>query len=263
MERLKRMREYAEASVCRRRILLNYFGEPSDCDCGNCDICRNPPRYFDGTLLVQKALSAIVRAGEQVTSTVVIDILRGTYSPEVVQKGYDKLKTFGVGRDVPARDWQDYLLQMMQLGYYEIAYDHNNHLLLTDCGRAVLYGQQQARLAVIVREEKQSAGRRPSKAQAPQLRLTVPARPLAPAVASEEPEDKVLFERLRALRKQLADEQGMPPYIVMSDKTLHALCNLRPVTVEAFGKVSGIGEFKREKYGVSFVAVIRRFLQDG
>lgn len=260
MERLNRMREYAEASVCRRRILLNYFGEPADCDCGNCDICRNPPRRFDGTQLVQKALSAIARTDEQATFSTVIDILRGTYSQEVVGRGYDKLKTFGVGRDVPGRDWQDYLLQMMQLGYYEIAYDHNNRLLLTDLGRDVLFGRQQARLAVIVREEKQPAGRKP-KVQLPQLRLTVPSQPVQPQTAQGQPEDRELFERLRALRKQLADEQGMPPYIVMSDKTLHALSCQRPVTVEAFGQVSGIGDFKREKYGAAFVGLIRRYQQ--
>ena len=256
MEKLRRMQEYAESDVCRRRILLNYFGEHTDGDCGNCDVCKNPPQRFDGTILAQKALSAIVRADEQVSARTLTDILRGNFSPEVTKGHFETLKTFGVGRDVPPRDWQDYLMQMLQNGLFEIAYEEGNHLKLTESGRQVLYRGRKVELAVIRREEKpQKRGRKSLRPVAAPVLFTG-SRPVAAPLAADSQE---LFEALRALRKRLADAQGFPPYIVMSDKVLQNLCEARPQTVEAFGTVSGIGEFKKEKYGKDFVEVIRRF----
>lgn len=253
LEKLHRMQQYAEADICRRRILLNYFGEVSDHDCGNCDVCKNPPERFDGTVIVQKALSGIARTNEEIGTRLLVDILKGFSTAEVVEKGYDKLKTFGVGRDVPARDWHDYLLQMLQLGYFEIAYNENSHLRITESGKRILFGQGKAALVVIKREEVIAKGR---KKKTEKIKETKEAKPVLYQVGDED-----LFESLRVLRRKLADQQAVPAYIVLSDKVLHLLSTVRPTTVEEFGKVSGIGEFKKEKYGKVFVEVIRKFVK--
>ena len=250
LEKLQRMQQYAEADICRRRILLSYFGETSTEDCGNCDVCKNPPQRFDGTIIVQKALSAIVRTEQQAGTGLLIDILRGNYSAEVTGKGYQDLKTFGAGRDIPPRDWQDYLLQMLQLGYFEIAYNENNHLKITSSGSDILFGRAKATLAVIRREE--TAGKKEKKKKP----VTTKELPFGlPATENEE-----LFEALRRLRKQLADQEGFPAYIVLSDKVLHLLSISRPTTIEEFGNISGIGEYKKKKYGKDFVNLIKQFV---
>lgn len=256
LEKLNRMQQYAEADICRRRILLNYFGETMTHDCGNCDVCRNPPERFDGTIIVQKALSGIARTDQQVGISTLIDLLKGAATQEIIEKKYDQLKTYGVGRDIPARDWQDYLLQMLNLGYFEVAYNEKNHLKITEAGKKVLFGKEQAQLVVIKREEHlgQESKRGKKKAKIQESQAPV----LTPAVF--ENEDEYLFEELRVLRKKLADSQAIPAYIVLSDKTLHLLSSAKPTTIEAFGEISGIGEFKKEKYGKDFVEVIRRFL---
>ena len=253
LEKLNRMQQYAESDICRRRILLNYFGETMNHDCGNCDVCKNPPERFDGTIIVQKALSAIARADEQIGTRTLIDILKGYASQEVIEKGYDKLKTYGAGRDVPGKDWQDYLLQMLNLGYFEIAYNENNHLKITEAGKKVLFGKERAQLVVIKREE--SYGK---KGSAKENKTASPAPLFTPTVFEDE--DEGLFEALRQLRKKLADQLAIPAYIVLSDKTLHLLALKKPGDMEAFGEISGIGEFKKEKYGKDFLTVINEYL---
>ncbi|WP_297328807.1 DNA helicase RecQ [uncultured Bacteroides sp.] len=251
IEKLQRMQQYAESDICRRRILLSYFGENTTQDCGNCDVCKNPPQRFDGTIIVQKALSGIVRTEQKIGTSMLVDILRGTLSSEVAERGYHHLKTFGAGREVPARDWQDYLLQMLQLGYFEIAYNENNHLKITASGSDVLFGRASAQLVVIHREEasevKRGRKRKPS--------IPVQELPLGlPHTESEE-----LFEALRQLRKRLADQEALPAYIVLSDKVLHLLSTSRPTTLEAFGNISGIGEYKKKKYGKEFIELISKY----
>ena len=251
LEKLQRMQQYAESDICRRRILLSYFGEIADHDCGNCDVCKNPPERFDGTVIVQKALSAIVRTDQQIGTSVLVDILRGNMSPEVVGKGYQQLKTFAAGRDVPARDWHDYLLQMLQLGYFEIAYNENNHLKITSSGSDVLFGRATARLVVIRREETNETKRGRKR------KATVPAQELPLGLPNTE--NEALFEALRKLRKRLADEEALPAYIVLSDKVLHLLSTSRPTSLEEFGNISGIGEYKKKKYGKEFINLIRKY----
>ena len=251
LEKLQRMQQYAEADICRRRILLSYFGENTTCDCGNCDVCKNPPERFDGTIIVQKALSAIARSEQQIGTGILVDILRGNMSSEVTERGYHRLKTFGVGREVPARDWHDYLLQMLQLGYFEIAYNENNHLKITQSGTDVLFGRARALLVTIRREEAvQTTRGRKRKA-------TVPTKELTLGLPNTESGE--LFEALRTLRKRLADQEALPAYIVLSDKVLHLLSASRPTTIEEFGNISGIGEYKKKKYGKEFVELIRKY----
>ena len=251
LEKLQRMQQYAESDICRRRILLSYFGEIADHDCGNCDVCKNPPERFDGTIIVQKALSAIVRTEQQISTGVLVDILRGNMTPEVVDKGYEQLKTFAAGREVPARDWHDYLLQMLQLGYFEIAYNENNHLKITPAGSDVLFGRATARLVVIRREEANETKRGRKR------KATVPAQELPLGLPNTE--NEALFEALRKLRKRLADEEALPAYIVLSDKVLHLLSTSRPTNLEEFGNISGIGEHKKKKYGKEFINLIRKY----
>ena len=249
IEKLQRMQQYAESSVCRRRILLNYFGEEASCDCGNCDVCDNPPQRFDGTVVTQKALSAIARTNESVRFNTVVEILRGMLSPTVRNHHYNTLKTFGAGRDISARDWQDYLLQMLHMGFIEIVYDHENILKITPLGWEVIRGRQ---VQLARPQQDLPVQKKPSKRE---LHLEIP---LLQPKAQPGVEDRALFEELRTLRKQLADAQGFPAYIVLSDKVLHSLATLKPTTIEAFGMISGIGEFKKNKYGEEFIKVIKK-----
>ena len=243
LEKLRRMQEYAESRVCRRRILLNYFGETSEKNCGHCDVCAHPPRTFDGTILTQKALSAIVRTNEKVHVGQCIEVLRGMSTPAMFKNHYNELKTYGVGRDVSVKDWQDYLLQMMQMGFFEIAYNEHNVMKVTPLGWKVLKGEHQVQLAVVQRKDETPV---------------VHARRVQISSSSSRSSNQELFERLRKLRKKLADEQGFPPYIIMSDQTLQELAQVKPKTMEQFGLIHGIGDFKKQKYGEIFIKEIKK-----
>lgn len=259
LEKLRRMEEYAESRVCRRRILLNYFGETSSKDCGHCDVCNNPPRTFDGTVLTQKALSAVVRASEKIAVGTCIEILRGMQTPAITRNHYNELKTFGVGKDVSVRDWQTYLLQMLQMGFFEVAYNMHNQMKVTPLGWKVLKGEHQVSLAIMENEERAPRQQRVNR---PSRGSSIPVVHAERVIFEEEMagvEDKKLFEYLRKIRKNLADEQGYPPYIVLSDKSLHELTKMKPTTLQAFGLISGIGEFKIKKYGDTFIKAIKKY----
>ena len=278
LEKLRRMEEYAESRVCRRRILLNYFGETSSKDCGHCDVCNNPPRTFDGTVLTQKALSAVVRAGEKIAVGTCIEILRGMQTPAVARNHYNELKTFGVGKDVSVRDWQTYLLQMLQMGFFEVAYNMHNQMKVTPLGWKVLKGEHQVSLAIMENEDLQNrtqgrgargragragyGNRQGSGSHLPFGDHNIPVVHAERVIFEDEMsgvEDKKLFEYLRKIRKNLADEQGYPPYIVLSDKSLHELTKMKPTTLQTFGLISGIGEFKIKKYGDTFIKAIKKY----
>lgn len=249
-EKLVRMQQYAESDVCRRRILLSYFGETTQKDCGNCDVCKNRPEKFDGTIIVQKALSAIIRTDQKIRIKTLVDILRGNYTTEIVENKYNELKTFAAGRDVPARDWQDYLLQMLHLGYYEIAYNQNNVLKITQSGCNVVYGKEKASLIVINNRSNEHTAKRKKE--------VINKKEIS---YDRETEDSSLFETLRTLRRKLADQQAIPPYIVVSDKVLNNICQIKPTTLESFGAINGIGEYKKERYGNDFINAIKQFME--
>lgn len=249
-EKLTRMQEYAESQVCRRRILLNYFGEPSDHDCNNCDVCSNPPKKFDGTTTVQKALSAIVRTNQQIHVGTIVEILRGMNTTSVLRNGYNTIKTYGVGKDLSVATWQDFLLQMLQMGFIEIAYNDHNKVKITDLGKDVLYGREKASLII---PQQETAKPRSAKSSAKSNKIPELHVSLINKANTVEAEDLDLYEALKKVRKKLADSQGFPAYIVMSDKVLHAIATIKPRNIEEFGNIPGIGEYKKIKYGKVFI----------
>ena len=253
LDKLQRMQEYAESQVCRRRILLNYFGEISDCHCDNCDVCHTPPQRFVGTTIVQKALSAIMRTNESVGFTTTIDILRGNLSAEVKVHKYDQLKTFGVGRDIPQRDWHDYLLQMLHMGFIEIAYNEDRHIHVTPLGYSVVKGDKTVELVVLTREEFSAKARKKQIIEQVSMKTTKGQDELA---------SQTLLNRLKELRLQIANEHNWPTYIVMSDRSLIALATDRPTTLEAFGHIFGIGEHKRDAFGQRFIDLINEYIKE-
>lgn len=243
LDKLNRMQEYAEASVCRRRILLSYFSEPCESDCGNCDVCLNPPLRFDGTIIAQKAMSAIVRTGEQVGVGMLIDILRGAARADLQARGFDKIKTYAAGRDVSRPEWSAYMCQLLQLGLIEIAYDDANRLKVTERGHQVLRGEQSVTLARFIYE-------RPKKAEKSK-----------PAAKKHVP-NAGLIKRLKELRSALATIQKVAPYIICSDKTIQEIAIHRPTTREEFAKIHGIGEYKTERLWKHFTHAVRTWQEE-
>lgn len=251
LQKLNRMRRYCEADICRRRILLSYFGEEADHDCGNCDVCKNPPRRFDGSVLVQKALSAIFRTGQFVGMNMLIHILRGSEKTEIIEKGYNKLKTYGAGKDLSYNAWKEYLYQMLQLGYIDIDYLNAGILKVTPLGRKILFGEQKAMMAIYKEtEEKVFLRKQDAKFK---------YRPIRPIQSSSI--NETLLDSLQQLRKQIAERDHTPAYIIFSDDALEDMVQKKPVTIEEFGNIRGVGQIKKEKYGKVFVALIRFVLK--
>ena len=257
IEKLTRMRQYAESRICRRRVLLSYFSETATHDCGNCDVCLSPPQRFDGTILVQKALSAIMRTGEKAGINMVIDILRGSARAELMSRGFNRLKTYGAGRDLTHAEWNAYLSQMLQLGFIEIAYEEANHLKVTPYGAKVLTGQTTATLARFQSTQPSAKSSSGSKTTSrPHKSKTVAADD-----DTAKP-DPALIKALKQQRLVLAHRDKVPPYIIMSDKTLTEIARIRPLDKDSFSRISGIGEVKTERFWLQFVAIVRQFSKD-
>ncbi|RDC62636.1 DNA helicase RecQ [Adhaeribacter pallidiroseus] len=242
--KLERMQQYAEATSCRRKILLNYFGETLKKSCNNCDICRNPPASFDGTVHAQKALSAVARMLEKAPLGLVIDVLRGSRSQQVLEKNFDRIKTYGAGRDLSYHDWQSYLHQMINQGLLEIAYDDAYTLKITPTGKEVL---MQSKPFALVKFEPNT--------------VTEELAPVKTKSKKEVLKDE-LFERLRALRKKIADQNNVPPYVVFSDTTLSEMAQEKPTSRPAMLSISGVGMVKLENYGEAFINEIIAFVTD-
>jgi len=244
LTKLKRMQEYAEGQVCRRKILLTYFSEIPEEDCGNCDVCQNPPEYFDGTTITLMALSAIVRLKEKVGISSLIDVLKGSYSDSVKANNYQVIKTFGKGKDITVFAWQMYIQQMLQQGIVEIDYKDHYALKLTPEGKKILYNRKKVRLiSPKVIRERQETHKQSSK-----------------VLTKKEQADNSLFEKLRALRKEIADRKGKPAFTVFSDATLQDMVDSTPATQEEFLEVDGVGQYKAEMYAQPFLKAIAEFI---
>lgn len=246
LAKLERMQQYAESLACRRRILLNYFSEDSNERCGNCDNCLNPPTYFDGTVIAQKALSAVYRLRESVGLRMVIDVLRGSGRKEIFDRGLQKIKTYGAGREYSFLDWQHYLLQIINLGYLEIAYDQKSVVKLTPASQRVLFEGEKIQL---VQQTTVKARQAAAKAKA------------KPVTKRQRVRDD-LFEALRQLRKRLAQQRGVPPYIIFTDATLEEMAARRPMQDVDLQQISGVGERKLQLYGDAFMQAIRDFVAE-
>ena len=244
--KLDRMKQYAEAEICRRRILLSYFNEEVTRDCGNCDVCKNPPMRFDATLLAQKALSAMARTNEKVAMTMVIDILRGSNNRRIIDNRYNEIKTFGVGKELKADEWADYLQQMLNSGVMDIAYDEGHAYRLNNASWAVLKDGRKVQLVRYKPFEERQAERE----------AVVPKEKTKKEVIKD-----ALFEKLRELRKRLADDKNIPPFVIFSDATLSDMSQQKPITQEAMLNVSGVGQQKYQQYGEIFIHEIKAFLK--
>lgn len=240
--KLERMKQFAEALTCRRRMLLSYFNEYLEKDCGNCDVCLNKPDFFDATLLAQKALSAVYRMKEQASLNLLIDILRGAQNATVMESGFNSIKTYGAGREISWNNWQQYIIQMINQGLLEIAFHEFNKLKLTPQAHAVLFEKQTVQLAVIPKPEELAA----RNAQATQETL--------PSIINKE-----LYEGLRKLRMQIASKDNLAPYMVFSDATLKDIASRIPLTIDEFNDITGVGKHKLANYGETFLKLTEGF----
>ena len=241
LAKLDRMQQFAEATSCRRKILLSYFGEELAKDCGRCDVCRNPPEFIDGTILAQKALSTVYRAKEQEAIGAVVDVLRGARNAHVLSRGLNLLKTYGIGAQTSWFDWQQYIVQMVNQGLLEIAFHKNNALELTPLARQVLFEGMRVKLTVPQRRE---VGKK-----------ATPAKKASTAKGKAG-----LFEHLRKFRAALAKERSLPPYLIFNDASLKEMEKYAPRTEAAMLEISGVGARKMEVYGELFLTEINAYL---
>jgi ATP-dependent DNA helicase RecQ len=255
LEKLNRMQEYAEARICRRKILLNYFGENLQEDCGNCDVCSDPPQKFDGTTYCQMALSAIVRANginAHPAISLLINILRGSRNAEILQKKLNTIKTHGVGKAVGYDDWSYYILQMIQLGLLEIQYDHHNALAVTEFGAEVLSNKHTISLVKYVPKQEEEEEEDIFYKDKFNRSLTRYQEEIELEFARQ----RVVMSTLKIIRKQIAERENVPPYIIFHDTTLNEMVEKSPMTEHELLQISGVSQSKFDKYGTEFLNAI-------
>ncbi len=240
IHKLNAMVALAEAVTCRRRVLLGYFGEPLAQDCGNCDVCTDPPERFDATVEAQKALSCVFRVDQRFGIKHVIDVLRGADTDRIRSLGHTRLSTYGIGSDKSEQEWASIIRQLIHHGFLEQDIANYSVLKLTAAARPLLKGEIVLRLAK------------------PRIKQTGKAkRPRGDA--SQGPYDEALFDELRLLRKQLADDEGKPPYVVFGDATLVQMAREKPLSESELLAISGVGQHKLEKYGDDFLNAITEY----
>jgi len=237
LQKLNAMVAYGEALTCRRRALLAYFGDQRDQDCGNCDICNDPPVRFDASEQAKKALSCVYRVGERFGVRHVIDVLRGAKGQRIIELRHDQLSTYGIGADLSAAEWENIFRQLIHLGYLVQDFSRFGALGLSPAARPVLKGEVAVSLGLPrdVAKAEEKSGRRSG---------------------AGEGAHRPLFEELRALRKQIADAAGVPPFVVFSDATLVEIAKARPRDEGELLMISGVGEHKLAKYGSRFLAAV-------
>jgi len=238
--KLERMQEFAEARHCRRRILLSYFGQQQLENCGNCDVCMHPPKLFEGTKIAQKALSALVRIhqmDENVGVNLLIDVLRGLKHKEIFERKLNTIKTYGAGADLSQKEWNHYIMQLLQLGVTEIAYNEGNILKITQFGTLILKGKFDLPLHQF------------------EVFTTIDKATIRPKPVTE---TESFFTQLRLLRKQIASELNLPPYTIFHDTTLHQMVENAPGNETEMLAVSGMSAAKMKRYGYRFLEVTKQ-----
>lgn len=230
IEKLTRMSQYAEARICRRRMLLSYFGETLDHDCGNCDVCLDPPERYDASDMVRMAMSAVIRTGSQTGVTMLVDILRASARADLIARGFDRIKTYGAGRAYDAATWRATILQMIQLGMLEIDYARANHLNVTPYGRSVLFSKEPVMLARPVETHNRRGSRRRSADSGPAAPRRTP------------------LSALRDMRARIAAKEGIAPYMVFSDSTLAKIVATPPLSLDRFAEIEGVSDRKAVAY---------------
>ncbi|MDX1559498.1 MAG: RQC domain-containing protein, partial [Marinobacter sp.] len=240
-QKLDAMLGLCEVTSCRRQVLLRYFGDELEQPCGNCDTCLNPPETWDGTVAVQKALSCVFRTGQRFGVTYLIDVLRGSENERILQSGHHQVSTYGIGTELSANEWKSVFRQLVANGYLRADPEGYGALQLTEQCRPLLKGRQtiELRKDPVVRK---TAGR------ASGSRNSAPVK--------DQITDQAGWEALRACRKELADKQGVPPYVIFHDTTLFGMLERKPRTLDQLAEVSGVGAAKLEKYGEIFLETI-------
>ncbi len=233
--RLNSMLGLCEITSCRRQALLSYFGEELPEPCGNCDTCLNPVETWDGTEAARKALSVAYRTGQRFGVNHLIDVLRGAENDRIIQWDHHLLPTHGVGKDLDGNQWRSVFRQLVARGYFSVDVEGFGSLRLEPKCRPLLKGEESIDLR---REVKQAAAKRTTKTPLP------------------DDIDVGLWEALRDCRRKLAEEQGVPPYVIFHDATLQEMCAVQPSTMGQFSELGGVGQRKLDKYGEAFLAVI-------